>query len=98
MNHRIFERTLHSLVFRGVCLFECHVNLNTTFFVTKSVDIGLGDCWRKSASLECISWAFARVIGVIVSNIHRLHLLIESASNRLVMRQTLNFDLWPQIR
>lgn len=28
VNHRIFERTLHSLVFRRVCLFECHEILN----------------------------------------------------------------------
>ena len=26
VNHRIFERTLHSLVFRGVCLFEYRFN------------------------------------------------------------------------
>ncbi len=31
MNHRIFERTLHSLVFRRVCLFECHETLNPPF-------------------------------------------------------------------
>ena len=26
MNHRIFERTLRPLVFRGACLFERHYN------------------------------------------------------------------------
>ena len=26
MNHRIFERTLRPLVFRGACLFERHFN------------------------------------------------------------------------
>jgi hypothetical protein len=28
VNHRIFERTLRSLVFRGACLFECHEIIN----------------------------------------------------------------------
>ena len=33
MNHRIFERTLRSLVFRGACLFECLEIINPLRFL-----------------------------------------------------------------
>ena len=40
MNHRIFERTLRSLVFRGARLFECHGILNLhNFFVIEGLDL-----------------------------------------------------------
>lgn len=43
MNHRIFERTLRSLVFRGACLFEYHGILNLQYFFLKGVvRLGLG--------------------------------------------------------
>ena len=40
MNHRIFERTLRSLVFRGACLFECLEVINPYRFVRLRVGPG----------------------------------------------------------
>ena len=55
MNHRIFERTLRSLVFRGACLFECHGIINLHHFCDGR--LGLGGCVGAfaSAPLKCIS-------------------------------------------
>ena len=50
MNHRIFERTLRPLVFRGAHPFECRENLNLLGFLLDTeggLDFG-GLCWRLS--------------------------------------------------
>jgi hypothetical protein len=53
VNHRIFERTLRSLVFRGACLFECHEILNCLLSIyVEGVKLELEDnCWRNSGCL-----------------------------------------------
>ena len=43
MNHRIFERTLHPLVFRGVHPFECRDILNLLGFL-------IGKAWNLEVS------------------------------------------------
>ena len=68
MNHRIFERTLRSLVFRGACLFECHVILNLQAFAG-SVRVGLGGfiVGVSPAPLKCISLIpCGSALGVII--------------------------------
>src|SRR5258708_37181355 len=57
VNHRIFERILRSLVFRGACLFECHLNFSQP---RRLFECGLdvGDSFLQAslpAPLKCIS-------------------------------------------
>src|SRR5260221_12637293 len=57
VNHRIFERILRSLVFRGACLFECHLNF---FQPRRLLEFGLdvGDSFFHASfpdPLKCIS-------------------------------------------
>jgi hypothetical protein len=47
VNHRIFERTLHPLVFRGVRLFECREFLHSAVFFWKALlELGFGGFLR----------------------------------------------------
>jgi hypothetical protein len=69
VNHRIFERTLRSLVFRGACLFECHEIINLSGFFMSQERLGL---WGLlvlaiSSSLNVLAKFLAKTIfGMII--------------------------------
>ena len=62
MNHRIFERTLRPLVFRGACLFERHFNPSSAACVMDDrpalPHLGEGDAPEKQwPGRDSGSWA-----------------------------------------
>ena len=56
MNHRIFERTLRSLVFRGARLFECRETLKLDALVSSAWLLDSAVSLSGTAGLKCISW------------------------------------------
>lgn len=58
MNHRIFERTLHPLVFQRVCLFERHFSLKPQGLVlsdTLSFELGVFLKFIGTSDAEALS-------------------------------------------
>ena len=72
MNHRIFERTLRSLVFRGACLFECHEILNPLCFCELQGGLDLGDCVGLVGRLPLNALAGLSVLLTVRGVIHYL--------------------------
>ena len=57
MNHRIFERTLRSLVFRGARLFECREILKLDGFIVHfSLDLDFAVSLRLVLNVLAESW------------------------------------------
>ena len=88
MNHRIFERTLRSLVFRGACPFECREVINPLQIFVLKGRLGVEGLSAASSTPSKVLGTANRILdgllsGVIV-NIYVARADLEGAGRGLV--------------